>query len=159
MLGQMSRSFQFRDKVVWIRLYKTFVRHHLEQCVQAWSPWYAKDCDLLESVQKRAVNMVKGLRATTYDGKLKELKLPSLTARRTRGDMIQIWKYLHGANLGGENLLSKANADHSRITRHTVNPLNISRSTGNCEVRKNSFVPRCADLWNSLPMRIQNAET
>ena len=37
-LGQMSRAFQFRDKVVWIRLYKTFVRPHLEFCVQAWCP-------------------------------------------------------------------------------------------------------------------------
>ena len=127
--------------------------------MQDWSPWYVKDCDLLKSVQKRAVNMVKRVCATTYDGKLKELKLPSLTASRTRGDMIQIWKCLHGANLGGENLLSKANADHSRITRHTVNPMNISWSAGNCEVRRNSFVPRCAALWNSLPRTIQNAGT
>jgi ribonuclease P/MRP protein subunit RPP40 len=158
-LGQMSRSFHFRDRNVWIRLYKTFVRPHLELCVQAWSPWYVKDCDLLESVQKRAVNMVIGLRATNYDDKLRELKLPSLKARRTRGDMIQVWKYLHGANLGGENLLQRANVDHSRDTRHTKNLMNISRGVSHYEVRKNSFVPRCADLWNSLPLKIQDAET
>ena len=29
-LGQMARSFHFRDKVVWVRMYKTFVRPHLE---------------------------------------------------------------------------------------------------------------------------------
>ena len=36
-LGQMSRSFLYRDKDVWIRLYKTYVRPHLEFSVQAWS--------------------------------------------------------------------------------------------------------------------------
>ena len=158
-LGQMSRSFHFRDKHVWIRLYKTFVRPHLELFVQAWSPWYVKDCELLESVQKRAVNMVIGLRANNYEDKLRELKLPSLKTRRTRGDMIQIWKYMHGANLGGENLLQRANVDHSRDTRHTKNPLNLSRCVSHYEVRKNSFVPRCVDLWNSLPKETQNSET
>ena len=41
-LGQMSWSFQYRDKVTWIRLYQTYVRHHLETSVQSWSPWYTK---------------------------------------------------------------------------------------------------------------------
>ena len=158
-LGQMSRSFSFRDKHVWIRLYKTFVRPHLEFCVQAWSPWYVKDCELLEKVQKRAVDQVVGLRSHTYEDKLEELGLPSLKARRQRGDVIQVWKYLHGVNLGGENLLQRASVDHSVVTRHTMNPMNISRGESHYEVRKNSFVLRCANLWNTLPSNIQNAET
>ena len=30
-LGMMSRAFHFRDKEIWIRLYKTYVRPHLVQ--------------------------------------------------------------------------------------------------------------------------------
>ena len=47
-LGQLSRSFHYRDKSVLTHLYKTYVRHHLELSVQAWSPWYVKDIELLE---------------------------------------------------------------------------------------------------------------
>ena len=38
-LGQMSKAFHYRDKLVWLQLYKTFVRPHLEFAIQAWSPW------------------------------------------------------------------------------------------------------------------------
>jgi len=34
--------------------------------VQAWSPWLMGDIKLLESVQRRAVNMVVGLQGLTY---------------------------------------------------------------------------------------------
>ena len=37
-LGQMSRAFHYRDKYTWIRLYKTYIRCHLEYSVQAWCP-------------------------------------------------------------------------------------------------------------------------
>ena len=80
---------------MFVSLYKTYVRHHMELSVQACSPWYLKDIELLEQVQRRAVKMVYGLRATTYEGKLKELGLTTLAARRERGDMIQVWKYVH----------------------------------------------------------------
>ena len=34
-LGQMSRSFHYRDRFTWIQLYKVYVRPHLEYAVQA----------------------------------------------------------------------------------------------------------------------------
>ena len=34
-LGRMAQSFSYRDRVVWLRLYKTYVRPHLEYAVQA----------------------------------------------------------------------------------------------------------------------------
>jgi ribonucleases P/MRP protein subunit RPP40 len=57
-LGQITRAFQYRDKRVFIQLYKQYVRPHLEFAVQAWSPWLQSDKDVLEKVQRRAVNMV-----------------------------------------------------------------------------------------------------
>ena len=76
------------------------MRPHLEFAVQAWSPWFIKDIDLLEKVQHRAVNMVTGLASTSYEDKLREPNLTSLRDRRVRGDAIQVWKYLHKLNLG-----------------------------------------------------------
>ena len=39
----MARAFHYRDKFTWTHLYKTYVRCHLEYCVQAWSSYYAAD--------------------------------------------------------------------------------------------------------------------
>ena len=150
-LGQMSRSFQYRDKVTWIRLYQTYVRHHLETSVQSWSPWYTKDIEALEQVQRRAVNMVVGLKAKTYEGKLKEVGLTTLHERRKRGDIIQMWKYVHE----GSSLIQFATKQHARLSRHTAKPLNICRIESNKEVRKNFFTVRCVELWNSLPHTMQ----
>ena len=47
-LGQLLRSIQCRDKDVIIQLFKVFVRPHLEYAVQAWSPYLAKDIEILE---------------------------------------------------------------------------------------------------------------
>ena len=103
--------------------------------------------------------MIIGLRSTDYEDRLRELKLTSLYDRRIRGDMIQVWKYMHGASLGGENLIQTASSDCERNTRHTTKALNMARCPSNLEIRKNSFVPRCVENWNRLPAIIQNAKT
>ena len=38
-LSQVSRAFHFRDKSVFLNLYKQFVRPHLEFSVTVWCPW------------------------------------------------------------------------------------------------------------------------
>ena len=86
-LGQLLRSFTYRDRYTFVKLYKQYVRPHLEYCVQAWSPWLLQDKELLENVQRRAVNAVSGL-SGTYNEKLSSLKLLSLEQRRLRGDML-----------------------------------------------------------------------
>ena len=66
-LGQISRTFHFRDRHVFLQLYKQFVRVHLEVSGPAWNPWLARDIDCLKKVQKRAVNMVSGVKQASYE--------------------------------------------------------------------------------------------
>ena len=40
--------------------------------------------------------MASGLRATTYEARLLEINLPSLSARRERFDMLETFKILNG---------------------------------------------------------------
>ena len=54
-LGQISRSFHYRDRRTFIQIYKQYVRPHLEFAVPAWSPWTVADIHVLERVQQRAV--------------------------------------------------------------------------------------------------------
>ena len=111
-LGQISRAVNYRDKKTFLQLYKVYVRPHLEYCIQAWSPYTKFDKDKLEKVQKRAVNMVEGLKCRTYEQKLKEVGLTTLAERRERGDMIQ-------------TLRIKIGIDHVDIRRILVHDGNI----------------------------------
>ena len=86
-LGQMARSVTYRDKFTFIRLYKVYVRPHLQYCSPAWSPYSVGDRKVLESVQRRAVNMVSNIPGS-YEQKLKHLGLTTLEENRRRGDMV-----------------------------------------------------------------------
>jgi hypothetical protein len=52
------------------------MRPHLKFVSTAWSPWLEADKEVPEKVQRRAVNMISGLKAKTYEEKLRELETP-----------------------------------------------------------------------------------
>ena len=95
-LGQLTRGVGYRDKECFINLYLTYVRPHLEYAVAAWSPWNQGDKEVLEGVQRRAVNMVTNLKGKTYHQRLEELGLTTLEERRERGDLIMAYKVITG---------------------------------------------------------------
>ena len=77
-LRQLTQNFHFRDRHIFIGLYKQYVRPHLEFSTPAWSPWLCGDKDTLEAVQRKAVKMVAGLVGTSYEERCRELKLDTL---------------------------------------------------------------------------------
>lgn len=155
-LTQISKSFHYRDKVTFLNLYKTYVRCHLESSVPAWNPWSAQDKEVIEKVQIRAVNMISGLKGSTYPEKLAELKLMTLEARRTRFDMLQTFKIVHGMDRVNRDTWFKMAAEHSqRVTRLSADPLNIQPQTFNGDIRKNFFSNRVVETWNNLPSDIK----
>ena len=58
----IRRNITYNDKSLIVPLYKAIVRHHLEYCIQAWSPYLRKDIDMLEKIQRRATKLIPGLR-------------------------------------------------------------------------------------------------
>jgi hypothetical protein len=95
-LGQLSRAFHYRDRHIFLRLYKQYVRPHLEFSIQAWAPRTEGDRNCLEKVQQRAIKMVSGLKSNIYEERLRELNLPILLERRHQMDMAMVHKILHG---------------------------------------------------------------
>ena len=89
-LGFISRCVTNRSSEVILKLYLALVRPHLDYAVQFWSPYYRKDIDSLEAVQRRMTKMIQGLRNLSYKDRLKRLNLHSLERRRVRGDLIEV---------------------------------------------------------------------
>ena len=94
-LGLIRRTYCYFDAESVTRLYTSLVRRHLEYGNAAWMPLYSKYITLLENVQRRATKLVPGLHDREYEDRMKQWKLPSLHYRRTRGDLIELYKHTH----------------------------------------------------------------
>jgi Reverse transcriptase (RNA-dependent DNA polymerase)/Endonuclease-reverse transcriptase len=154
-LGQITRAFQYRDRTIFLQLYKQYIRPHLEFAVQAWSPWQQADKDLLERVQRRTVGMISGLQAKDYEGRLKELELTTLEERRHQADMLQMYKYRR--ERPEDNGWFRPPPAAAARTRQNANPLNVRPNHGRLELRRNAFSVRAGELWNAIPDGIKSA--
>ena len=65
-LGFIAWSVSNRSPEVILRLYLSLVRPHLDYPIQYWSPYYRKNIDRLESIQRRITKMFQGIRNLTY---------------------------------------------------------------------------------------------
>jgi len=70
-LGLIKRNFKRLDKANFLLLYKAYVRPHLKYCIQVCNPFLVRDIGCLESVQRRATQLVAGFRYKPYEERLK----------------------------------------------------------------------------------------
>jgi hypothetical protein len=134
-----------------------YVRPHLEYSVAAWSPWNEADKECLEKVQKRAVNMVSGFRARSYEERLLELGITTLEERREHLDMVQTYKILKGVDNVSREIWFDMASQGTRATRQSADPLNIRPQASRLEIRRNFFSQRVVEKWNKVPKDVKNA--
>ena len=110
---------------MFLNLYKQFVRPHLEFSVPVWCPWQEGDKLVLEKVQMKTVTMISGLQSKEYEDKLKELGLQSLEERRTRYEMIKVFKLMHNNAVVDRKQFFQTPGEKSvGITTHSSDALN-----------------------------------
>ena len=154
MLGMIKRTFDYLNKYSFLLLYKAYIRPQLEYCQQACQPYLTKDIDILGRVQKRATKLVKSLKDLSYEERLKELKLYSLSERRTRADMIAVYKIVHGiTDINIEKLFTLEKDKRTRGHSLQIKVHKFSKT----EVRRNAFSQRVVIPWNELPDSIVNS--
>jgi len=137
-----------------VRLYKALVRPKLEYCVQAWCPYLKEDIDKLEKVQARATRLIDGCKNLSYENRLKHTGLTTLSERRIRGDLIEVFKILKGFSKVNYNTWFKLSVN-SRTRGHSYK---LVKSRSRLDIRKNFFSHRVVNAWNSLPSEVVEAE-
>jgi hypothetical protein len=162
-LGQIKRTFRYWTKGSFRTIFTAFVRPHLEYAIQAWSPQFKKDIITLEKIQRRATKLVRSVRHLSYSERLRKLNMISLEERRTRGDLIQFFKFYSGFNsISWIKEPSKAN-----FLMQTGPSAGLKRShfemkrppITNCCQREHFFINRTIPIWNSLPPQIIEADS
>ena len=114
--------------------------------MQAWAPTSQTDIRRLERVQERATKLIPSIRHKNYFRRMADLNLFSLSYRRLRGQLIQVFKMLNGL----------VNVDYTKM--FTLNQ-NNTRGNGirlvgkRCQTAlcRNFFSNKIVREWNDLP--------
>ena len=114
-----------------------------------------KHIDKIEEVQIRATKMIPELKNKSYPERLEALNLPTLTYRRLRGDMIDLYKILHRKY--HKECCPKFVTLEEMTGRTGRHSLYLYQERSNMDRRKFSFTQRSVTVWNTLTEHVISA--
>ena len=152
----IRRSFSLNNQMVFLMLYKSLIRQRLEFASSSWSPYYVKDIDQIEKVQRFATRMIPSCHGMTYEERLCFLQLQTLKTRRLRSDLILLYQMCYGlVNFDLFELFERSPdlglRGHSQKLRVRVTPKS--------DIRKYFYANRIVTVWNNLPRTVVAAPT
>lgn len=147
MSSWILRTFQTRDSVTLLTLWKSLVMPLHDYCSQLWSPTLIKYKAQFEQLQYQFLRKISGMRGLSYSDILMKFKMYSLERRRDRYRVIYAWKQLESLV---PNTGLQSNCTERRGRMLVVPPI-PQRSIGT--VTYNRYVIK---LWNELPWSIRN---
>ena len=155
-LAITRKTFDTIDATTFKYIFKGLVRPHLEYAAPIWSPHDDYLKEQIENVQRRATKLIPGLAHLDYPDRLRALEMPTLAYRRTRGDMIQVYKLLNGKyDTSLPQFLTLSHNKEKGLDRHN---LDLYLPSAKKDIKKYGFAFRVHRLWNSLPEEVVNAK-
>ena len=154
--GLLIHTITNKSKEIMVPLFKSLVRPVLEYGNPVWSPHLRKNIDLVEGVQRRFTKTIQGTNNMNYQERLAFLHLPSLEYRRLRGDLIEVYKMIHGFydQTTTKKLLTLCEDERTRGHAYK-----LFKNTTNTKVAQTFFTNRVTNEWNNLPSEAVNASS
>ena len=106
-------------------------------------------------MQARATRLVYDCKKLNYEKRLKYTGLISLSERRIRGDLIEVFKMLKGFSAVNYSTWFKLSGN-SRTRGHCFK---LVKARSKLDIRKNFFSQRVINAWNGLPSNVVEAES
>ena len=161
-LGCLRHTFKNMDSDIFLMLYKSLVRPHLEFSSCAWNPHLKYNIDALERVQRRATKLVPELTDLSYSDRLKKLDLETLEYRRKRADLLEVYRITSGIHTLSQDCQCVKCPDKTMLqpslsttTRGHSRKLQVQSASG---PRKHYFSTRVTSAWNSLSEKTVNSQ-
>ena len=147
MLSTIKLAFKFLDINALTMLYKSFVLPILDYCCVAWCPFYVKDIDSLERVQRRFTRMLPVYRHLPYEERLQKYGITTLYARRFKFDLVCMYKIVHGLiDIPRDHLFT-----FDFVSRTRGHQFKVKSKCARLDIQKHWFSYRVIPFWNSLP--------
>ena len=152
----LVRSFSPLNTNLLVNLYKTYIRPILEYNTCTWSPHLQSEIDSAESIQRKFTRILcqrANISFSDYNDRLQMLKLESLQSRRTKNDLVFLYKILHNlVDVPFDDYFKCSDFSGHDLRRHNLHLVRPKPSKTLC--RQNFFTVRVIDHWNKLPTNI-----
>ena len=140
-----------------LKLYNAFIVRHLQYCSTVWHFCSARNCDKLESLNKRALRFVFNDKVSSYQQLLHKSKGSTLYNRRVQNMLITIYKCLN-CNSFPKYLKNMFTLRQSQYSFRKTNILSLCKPvTSTCGL--NSFCCPASKNCNSLPNNVRSEST
>jgi ribonuclease P/MRP protein subunit RPP40 len=159
--NMLLRAFKGRLPFTLVRAFCCYVRPLLEYASPVWNPYLLKDVTVIANVQRsftRRVLAKCGLGKMSYEARLSHFGIESLKTRRTKSDLVMLFKMSIGL----------VDLSLSRFFPNNKSQRVGLRSNGNnllhpfiphLDVVNHSFAFRARRIWNSLPAECMRAKS
>ena len=144
-IGALIRSMKFLSPEVALHLYKSTIHPCMECCCHVWAGAPSCYLALLDKLQKLICRIVGPSLADS---------LEPLAHRRNVASLSLFYRYYFGRCSSEPAQLVPLSFSRGRSTRYSDRLQDFSVTIPRCykDVYVNSFFPRTAKLWNSLPI-------
>ena len=147
LIGLMYRKFHHCHPDLMLKLYKAFIRPHLEYATQVWDPYLIKNIELLERVQGFALRVCCKNWSASYCDLMESCQVPRLSDRRRKVKLCHLFKIIYG--LSDCEMAPIAYRTLNYSSRRS-NPVQIQTLFAQTSQFQFSFYPHAISLWNNL---------